>query len=94
LAIERLMLPKLLEQDHRQQAGPHQAAGDHMERCWRLADLLAIPARELLYDSVSEARKSIGRYLDFYNGRRPHSNLDRRTPDQVHFTPLPIRMAA
>ena len=50
LAIERLMLAKLLEQDHRQQAGPHQAAGDHMERCWRLADLLAIPARELLAD--------------------------------------------
>jgi putative transposase len=24
------------------------------------------------YDSVSDARKSIGRYLDFYNGRRPH----------------------
>jgi putative transposase len=23
------------------------------------------------YDNVSEARESIGRYLDFYNGRRP-----------------------
>jgi CO/xanthine dehydrogenase Mo-binding subunit len=33
-------------------------------------------------------------HLDFYNGRRPHSSLDRRTPDQVYFTPLPIRMAA
>jgi putative transposase len=46
------------------------------------------------YDSVSEARKSIGRYLDFYNGRRPHSSLDRRTPDQAYFTALAIRMAA
>ena len=46
------------------------------------------------YDSVSEARKSIGRYLDFYNGRRPHPSLDRRTPDQAYFTPLAIRMAA
>src|SRR6266850_1286511 len=45
------------------------------------------------YDSVAEARTSIGRYLDFYNGRRPHSSLDRRTPDQAYFTPLPIRMA-
>ena len=26
------------------------------------------------YDSVAEARTSIGRYLDFYNGRRPHSS--------------------
>jgi putative transposase len=25
-----------------------------------------------VYDSVSEARASIGRYLDFYNRRRPH----------------------
>jgi hypothetical protein len=31
------------------------------------------------YGNVSEARASIGRYLDFYNDRRPHSSLDRRT---------------
>jgi len=43
---------------------------------------------------VSEARSSIGRYLDFYSGRRPHSSLDGRTPDQAYFNPLPIRMAA
>ncbi len=46
------------------------------------------------YDSVSEARASIGRYLAFYNGRRPHSSLDRRTPDQAYFTPLPQLAAA
>jgi putative transposase len=28
------------------------------------------------YDTVAEARASIGRYLIFYNGRRPHSSLD------------------
>jgi hypothetical protein len=33
------------------------------------------------YDSVSEARASIGRYFDFYNGRRPHASLDGNTPD-------------
>ena len=33
------------------------------------------------YDSVGEARASIGRYLDFYNGRRPHSSLDGTTPN-------------
>ena len=37
------------------------------------------------YDSVGEARASIGRYLDFYNRRRPHSSLDRRTPDEAYF---------
>ena len=46
------------------------------------------------YESVSEARISIGRYLDFYNRRRPHSSLDGSTPDQAYFTPLPLRSAA
>jgi transposase InsO family protein len=46
------------------------------------------------YDSVSEARASIGRYLNFYNGRRPHSSLDGMTPDQAYFSPLPLRLAA
>jgi putative transposase len=43
---------------------------------------------------VSEARASIGRYLTFYNGQRPHSSLDRKTPDQAYFNPLPQRAAA
>jgi putative transposase len=46
------------------------------------------------YDSVKEARTSIGRYLDFYNHCRPHSSLDGTTPDQAYFNPPPIRMAA
>jgi putative transposase len=48
------------------------------------------------YASVPEARASIGRYIDaFYNARRPHSSLDRRTPDEAYFTALqPIPVAA
>jgi putative transposase len=46
------------------------------------------------YDSVSEARTSIGRYLNFYNSRRPHLSLDGITPDQAYFTTLPLRLAA
>ena len=46
------------------------------------------------YDSVSEARSSIGEYLDFYNGRRPHSSLDGTTTDQAYFNELPFRLAA
>ncbi len=45
------------------------------------------------YDDVPDARASLGRYLDFYNTRRPHSSPDRRTPDQAYFTP-PLRAAA
>jgi hypothetical protein len=37
------------------------------------------------YESFGEARHSIGRYLDLYNGRRPHSSLDDMTPDQAYF---------
>jgi putative transposase len=46
------------------------------------------------YDSVSVARASIERYLNFYNGGRPHSRLDRRTPDEAYFGLLPCRAAA
>ncbi|WP_141682900.1 integrase core domain-containing protein, partial [Agrobacterium tumefaciens] len=33
--------------------------------------------------TVSEARVGMSRYLTFYNSRRPHSSLDRQTPDQA-----------
>ena len=46
------------------------------------------------YDSVSDARASIGRHFDFYNTRRPHSSLDEATPDQAYFNPMPLRLAA
>ena len=39
----------------------------------------------------------IGRYLDLYNHRRPHSSLDGRTPDDAYFghdSMPPIRLAA
>ena len=46
------------------------------------------------YASVSEARTSIARYLEFYNSIRPHSSLKALTPDQVYFHRLPEPMAA
>ena len=52
-----------------------------VERLWRNVKYEEVYLRA--YDSVSEARASIGRYLDFYNGRRPHSSLDGTTPDQA-----------
>jgi hypothetical protein len=48
LAVERLMHPVLLEQDHGEQAGAAPAPGDDVERCRRLGDLLAVAAGELL----------------------------------------------
>jgi putative transposase len=63
-----------------------------VERLWRSVKYEEVYLRA--YDSVSEARASIGRYLDFYNSRRPHSSLDGITPDQAYFNPLPLRLAA
>jgi len=63
-----------------------------VERFWR-----SVKYEEVYlwaYDDVPAARDSIGRYLEFYNTRRPHTALDRRTPDQAYFDPLPLRMAA
>ncbi|MDQ2765140.1 MAG: IS3 family transposase [Pseudomonadota bacterium] len=62
-----------------------------VERLWRSVKYEEVYLRA--YTSVSEARASIGRYLTFYNGRRPHSSLDRRTPDHVYFNP-PLLAAA
>ncbi|MCP2136111.1 transposase InsO family protein [Rhizobium sp. SLBN-94] len=47
-----------------------------VERLWR-----SIKYEEVYlhaYKTVSEARVGIGRYLTFYNSRRPHSSLDRQ----------------
>jgi putative transposase len=63
-----------------------------VERLWRSVKYEEVYLRA--YDSVGQARASLGRYLDLYNRRRPHSSLDDRTPDQAYFTPLPIRLAA
>jgi putative transposase len=41
------------------------------------------------YDSVSEARQSIMQYMDWYNQSRPHSSLDKQTPDEAYAVMLP-----
>jgi putative transposase len=63
-----------------------------IERFWRTIKYEEVYLHA--YDSVVEARQSIGRYLAFYNARRPHTALDGRTPDQAYFDLLPLRMAA
>src|SRR5882762_925923 len=47
LTVQGLMLTELLEHDHRQQAWASPTSCNGMERCRRLADLLAVAAREL-----------------------------------------------
>jgi putative transposase len=63
-----------------------------VERLWRSVKYEEVYLRA--YESVSDARASIGSYLGFYNGRRPHSSLDGMTPDRAYCKPLPLRLAA
>jgi putative transposase len=63
-----------------------------VERLWRSVKYEEVYLRA--YGSVGDARASIGRYLDFYNRQRPHSSLDRRTPDEAYFDLWPITAAA
>ena len=64
-----------------------------VERLWRTVKYEEGHLRA--YASVSEARTGIGRYLNFYNTRRPHSSLDGKTPDQAYFNqPMPKAAAA
>lgn len=64
-----------------------------IERLWR-----SIKYEEIYlhaYSSVPEARAGIGKYIEFYNQRRPHSSLAGNTPDQAYFNqPKPIPVAA
>jgi len=63
-----------------------------VERLWRSVKYEEVYLKA--YDSVRQARASIGKYLDFYNYQRPHSSLDGRTPDEAYFTPTPLPEAA
>jgi putative transposase len=63
-----------------------------VERLWRSVKYEEVYLKA--YESVAEARASIGRYLDFYNRKRPHSSLGARTPDQAYFDRPPQALAA
>ena len=63
-----------------------------VERLWKSVKYEEVYLRA--YDSVAEARASLGRYLNFYNSQRPHSSLDRKTPDEAYFTASPMAAAA
>ncbi len=63
-----------------------------VERIWKSVKYEEVYLRA--YDSVGQARTSLARYLEFYNCRRPHSSLDRRTPDEAYFNHEPLRAAA
>lgn len=63
-----------------------------IERFWKTLKYEEVYLRA--YDTVSEARASISRYIGFYNGRRPHTALADRTPDAAYFASPELKVAA
>ena len=57
-----------------------------VERFWRSIKYEEVYLRA--YASVSEAKASMNRYIDFYNTKRPHSSLDKQTPDEFYYAAL------
>ena len=63
-----------------------------IERFWKTLKYQEVYLRA--YDTVSEARSSIARYVEFYNSRRPHSSIDDHTPDEAYFGSQEMKAAA
>ena len=58
-----------------------------VERLWRSVKYERVYLKS--YNSPSAARADIADYFDWYNAKRPHSSLDKLTPDQAYFNNLP-----
>jgi putative transposase len=63
-----------------------------VERLWRSVKYEDVYLRA--YETPADLRQGLARYFDFYNARRRHSALDRRTPDAVYFEQADRNLAA
>jgi len=63
-----------------------------IERLWRSLKHEEVYLKA--YDTVKQAKQSIAEYLDFYNTIRPHSSLNKATPNEFYDQHLLKVMAA
>ena len=63
-----------------------------VERLWRSVKYEDIYLKA--YESPRDLARGLERYFDFYNARRRHGALGRRTPDAVYFGELDVPQAA
>ncbi|WP_420821918.1 IS3 family transposase [Pseudorhodobacter turbinis] len=63
-----------------------------IERLWRSLKQEAVYLHEL--QDGFQAKRVIDEWLEFYNAERPHTALDKRTPDDAYFDPIQMNQAA
>ncbi len=63
-----------------------------IERLWRSVKYEDIYLKA--YGSMTELRNGLTKYVQFYNQKRWHQTLDRKTPAMVYFGTLPQRQVA
>ena len=63
-----------------------------VERLWRSVKYEDLYLRA--YETPAQLRAGLGKYFEFYNTRRRHSALDRRTPDAVYYDQANVKLAA
>jgi putative transposase len=63
-----------------------------VERLWRSVKYEDVYLRA--YETVSQARAGISRYLNFFNTARPHMAHGGKTPDDAYYASLPVIVKA
>ena len=63
-----------------------------IERLWRSLKQEAVYLHEIT--NGFQAQRIIDGWIGFYNSERPHTALDKRTPDAAYFSQTEIRKAA
>jgi len=56
-----------------------------VERLWRSLKYEEVYLKS--YESVDDARRSISKYLHFFNQGRKHQSLGEQTPDELYYEP-------
>ena len=67
---------------------------DHIfiQRLWRSLKQAAVYLHEIT--DGFQAKRISDNWIGFYNSERPHTALDKRTPDAAYFVQVKVRKAA
>jgi putative transposase len=63
-----------------------------IERLWKSVKYEEVYLKG--YNSISEARRALDDYFEFYNRKRRHQRLDNQTPDEVYWSSRPMNQVA